>query len=174
MDAIFKRRSIRKYTSEPVSEEMVEKVLRAGMAAPTAGNAQEWEFILFENSVIKQKVKEVHEYATALDTAPIGILVCADLEREVYPGEGWWIQDMSAVMQNMLIAAAELGLGSLWLGIYPREERVAGMKELFGLPEHVMPLGIITLGYAVKEKDAIERYDVSRVHWENYQNSYIK
>ena len=142
------------------------------MAAPTAGNGQEWEFILFKSPEIKSKIKEVHEYAIALDTAPIGILVCADLTRETYPGEGWWIQDMSAVMQNMLVEAAGLGLGSLWLGIYPREARVAGMKELFGLPEHVMPLGIITLGYAAKEKDPIDRYQEERVHWEHFQNPY--
>jgi len=142
------------------------------MAAPTAGNAQEWEFILFEDQEIRKKIKEVHEYAIALDTAPLGVLVCADLRREVYPGEGWWIQDMSAVMQNMLVEAAELGLGSLWLGIYPREERVAGMKVLFDLPEHIMPLGIITLGYAAKEKEPIDRYEECRVHWERYQNPY--
>ena len=151
---------------------MIEKILRAGMAAPTAGNGQEWEFILFEHADIKAKIKEVHEYAIALDTAPIGILVCADLTRENYPDEGWWIQDMSAVMQNMLIEAAELGLGSLWLGIYPREGRVAGVKNIFDLPEHVMPLGIITLGYAVKEKEPIDRYQKERVHWERYQNPY--
>ena len=153
---------------------MIEKVLRAGMAAPTAGNGQEWEFILFESPEIRQKIKEVHEYAIALDTAPLGILVCADLNREVYPGEGWWIQDMSAVMQNMLVAAADLGLGSLWLGIYPRKGRVDGMKKLFNLPEHVMPLGIITLGYAAKEKECIDRYEETRVHWERYQNPYNK
>lgn len=174
MDAIFKRRSIRKYKADPVPKELIEKVLRAGMAAPTAGNGQEWEFILFEDPAIKAEIKEVHEYAGALDTAPLGILVCADLTREAYPGEGWWIQDMSAVVENMLIEAADQGLGSLWLGIYPRTRRVEGLKKLFALPDHVMPLGIVTLGFAAKEKETIDRYVEERVHWERYQNPYNK
>jgi len=171
METIFKRRSIRKFKDTPIPKPYVEKILRAGMAAPSAGNSQEWEFILFEDPAKKEAFIEVSGFAFPIRTAPLCILICANLEKEVYKG-GWWVQDCSAALENMLLEATHLGLGSIWLGVYPAEERVVKMKELFKLPDHVMPLGLMALGYADKEKPANDRYLEMQVHKETYGNIY--
>lgn len=85
------------------------------------------------------------------------------------PGEGWWIQDCSAAMQNMLLEATDLGLGSLWLGVHPKQERIDFIKELCCLPDHVEPLGMVVLGTAAKEKSPIDRYLEDQVFYETYQ-----
>ena len=94
------------------------------------------------------------------------------LDREIHKDRGWWVQDCSAAMENMLLEATDLGIGSIWLGIYPYEERVEAVKKLFSLPERVMPLGIMALGYAAKEKPANDRYLAGRVHWEQFGAAY--
>lgn len=172
MEAIFNRRSIRKFQEQPVSGELVKQILRAGMAGPTAGNSQEWEFIVFSDPKKKERIMQDSEYAFPVKTAPVCILVCADLDREVHKDAGWWIQDCSAALENMLVEATQLGLGSIWLGVYPVKERVDGVREIFSLPEHVMPLGLMALGYAAKEKPPIDRYLEDRVHWEAYGKPY--
>lgn len=116
MDTIFQRRSVRKFLEKKISEEDIKRILRAGMAAPSC----EWVFVVMRDRERFQKFLEVHPYATALKTADTVILVCADLNLEKEPGEGWWIQDCSAAMQNMLLEATDLGLGSLWLGVHPK------------------------------------------------------
>lgn len=169
MEAIFKRRSIRKYNKDiDVTKEQIEKVLRAGMAAPSAGDGREWEFVVFRSQEIKDKIMKVHDHSKALETAPVGIVVCADIEKQAYKEYDWWIQDCAAAIENMLIEATFLGLGSLWLGIHSRAERVEGVKEIFGLPESVMPVGIVVLGTPEKERRPIDRYMDDRVHFEKF------
>ena len=168
MNAIFQRRSIRKYEDKPVPDKAVRQILRAGMAAPSAGNAQEWEFILCRDKEKMAKIMEMHEYAFALKTAPLAVLVCGNAQREVYPGEDWWVQDCAAATQNMLVEAADLGIGSLWLGIHPIEKRIRMMREIFRLPEHIHPFSLVALGYASKEKEPIDRYEPGWVHEEQF------
>lgn len=158
MNAIFERRSIRKYTDDKLTNEQIKQIIKAGMAAACCKASNEWIFIVMTDKQQFIKIKECHEYATALDTAAAAILVCADLEKELAPGEGWWIQDCSASIQNMLVEAADLGIGSLWMGIYPREERVDFVRELCKLPENVMPLGLVSLGIAEKPRRPIDRF----------------
>lgn len=172
MDAILKRRSIRKFLDQPIPEEALEKILRAGMAAPSAGGSAEWEFVLFADPKKKEALMEVSEYAFPVKTAPVCMVVCGNLDREIHKDRGWWVQDCSAAMENMLLEATDLGIGSIWLGIYPYEERVAAVRSLFSLPERVMPLGIMALGYAAKEKPANDRYLADRVHWEQFGAAY--
>ena len=105
-------------------------------------------------------------------TAPVWMVVCGNLDREIHKDRGWWVQDCSAAMENMLLEATDLGIGSIWLGIYPYEERVEAVKKLFSLPERVMPLGIMALGYAAIEKPANDRYLAGRVHWEQFGAAY--
>ena len=162
MNAIFKRRSIRKYTSEPVSEEQIEKILRAGMAAPSAGNQQPWHFIVIDDREILSEIPKCHPYSKMLNEASCAIVVCGDVTLQRF--EGYWVQDCSAATQNMLLMATELGLGSVWLGVYPREERVEALKTLLKIPEHVIPLSIISLGYPAEEKEPNNRFDETRVH----------
>lgn len=172
METLFKRRSVRKYTETPVSDEQLKQIIRAGMAAPSAKNSQEWVFIVLRDPEIYQAFSEVHVNAFAMKTAQAAILVCADLSKEKDPGQGWWIQDCAAAMQNMLLEATELGLGSLWLGVHPKEDRIACMKEICRLPEGVEPLGIVALGEPAKERDAIDRYLDEQVFLDTYGNKW--
>ena len=140
METIFKRRSVRKYTETPVTDVQVKQIIRAGMAAPSAKNSQEWVFIVLRDPEIYKTFSEVHVNAFAMKTAQAAILVCADLSKEQDPGQGWWIQDCSAAMENMLLEATDLGLGSLWLGVHPKSDRIACLKEVCKLPEGIEPV----------------------------------
>lgn len=166
MDAILARRSIRKYKEQEVSDEQVKAILQAGMAAPSAGNAQPWQFIVFRDKITMEAVTGFHPYAKMLPEASVAILVCGDLSLEKFPG--FWVQDCSAAIQNMLLKITELGLGAVWLGLYPLEDRVKGAQELFGIPENVKPLCIIPIGYPDEEKEPIDRFTADRVHEERW------
>lgn len=166
MKAIFERRSIRKYTGEKISEEKIKKLLQAAMAAPSAGNQQPWEFIVIRDREMMNKITEVHPYSSMLKEADVAIVVCGDEKREKY--KGFWVQDCSAATQNILLAAQDLGLGAVWLGVYPDEKRVKSIKELLGIPEHVQTLSIVSLGYPVEKKDPANRYDEAKIHYERW------
>ena len=174
METIFKRRSVRKYTEKPVSDAQVRQIIRAGMAAPSAKNSREWVFIGLRDPEIYKTFSEVHVNAFAMKTAQAAILVCADLSKEQDPGQGWWIQDCSAAMENMLLEATDLGLGSLWLGVHPKPDRIACLKEICKLPEGVEPLGIVALGEPTKERPAIERYLEDQVFLDTYGTPWEK
>jgi nitroreductase len=166
MEAIFTRRSIRRYTWEPLSESVLRELLEAAMAAPSAGNQQPWHFIVIDDRATLDRVLTFHPHAQMLREAPAAILVCGDEKLEMY--RGYWIQDCSAATQNLLLAAHAKGLGAVWLGIHPRPERVAGMRALMGLPDSIHPLALVALGYPAEKKGRAERYDSSRVrrnHW---------
>jgi len=158
MDTIFKRRSVRKYTDRPVTDEEIRQILKAGMAAPSAKNSMEWVFIVIRDKNIFEEFCKVHVNAFALKTAQAAVLVCADLSKEKDPGQGWWIQDCAAAMENMLLEATDLGLGTLWMGVHPKEDRINCMKELCKLPEGIEPLGLMSIGEAGKAKESIDRY----------------
>ena len=138
MEAILERRSIRKYTSEPVSEDMIKELLKAAMAAPSAGNEQPWHFIVIRDRAILDQIPSVHPYSQMVKQAPLAILVCGDLDLAMH-GE-MWVQDCSAATENLLIAVQAKGLGAVWLGVYPVEERVSDIRRLLGIPEGVVPL----------------------------------
>ena len=174
METIFKRRIVRKYTEKPVSDAQVRQIIRAGMAAPSAKNSREWVFIVLRDPEIYKTFSEVHVNAFAMKTAQAAILVCADLSKEQDPGQGWWIQDCSAAMENMLLEATDLGLGSLWLGVHPKPDRIACLKEICKLPEGVEPLGIVALGEPTKERPAIERYLEDQVFLDTYGTPWEK
>lgn len=172
MEAIYKRRSIRRYTEERIKDEDIRQILKAGMAAPSTKGAQGWVFIVMRDRDQFGKFMDASEYAQALTTADTAILVCADLSRDEVLKEGWWIQDCSAALENMLLEATDLGIGSLWLGVYPRKERVDFVRELCELPDHVQPLGLVALGMAQKEKDPIDRYLEDQVFEGKYGVAY--
>jgi nitroreductase len=160
LDVIFTRRSIRQYTDEPVPEEQVKILLEAGMNAPSANNRQPWHFIMVDAREHLKAIMEVHPYSKMLEQAPMAIVVCADVTRS----ERYWQQDCAAATENILLAARALGLGSVWLGVYPKEERTKGITRLFDLPEHIRPLCVIAVGHPAKEAGRVERYDSSKVH----------
>jgi len=164
MKDVLERRSIRKYTDEPVSDQDREKLLRAAMAAPSAGNQQPWEFIVIDNRETLNTMVGFHESGGyhMLGHTPLAIIVCGDLDRQLH--KGYWIQDCSAATENILLAAQSLGLGAVWLGVYPREARVAKIKDLFKIPESTMPLCVISIGHPAETKKPSNRYDESRIH----------
>ena len=161
MEEIFARRSVRRYKDIPVSNDLVEKLLMAGMAAPSAGNEMPWHFIVIDDRQLLLKITEIHPYANMLKECAVAIVVCGDLSLERF--KGYWVQDCSAATQNILIEAVHLGLGAVWLGVYPIEERVKNMQKLIGLPENVIPLSIVSVGYPLEKPERINRFDKSRM-----------
>ena len=162
MEAILGRRSIRKYTDKPVSENLLRELLTAAMAAPSAGNQQPWQFIVIDERRILDAITEFHPYAGALKQAPVAIAVCGDIARQKW--EGFWVQDCSAAIENLLVAAHAKGLGTVWLGVHPVGDRSSGLRKLLKLPETIIPLAVIALGYPAEHKEPVNRYDSSRIH----------
>ena len=160
LEAIFTRRSIRAYTSEPVSEEDLKAILEAAMNAPSASNRQPWHFIVVDDRSKLDAIMEVHPYSDMLAQAPLAIVVCGDTK----VSSSYWQQDCSAATENILLAARALGLGTVWLGVYPREDRVRGISRLFQLPAHVKPLAVIAVGHPAEEKGRVDRWQEEKVH----------
>lgn len=170
MDAILSRRSIRKYTAKPIPEQLTKELLEAAMSAPSAGNQQPWRFVVIDDRRILDEIPKFHSYSEMLKEAPLAILVCFDKRLEGKKAGGlWWVQDCSAATENVLIAAHAKGLGAVWLGIYPDEGVVAGVRKLLGLPSHITPFSLVSVGYPAEKKPRADRYDASRIHrnkWE--------
>ena len=121
----------------------IQKLLRAAMSAPSAGNEQPWQFVVITERALLDEIPALHPYSSMLKEAQLAILVCGDENLESH--KGFWAQDCSAATENLLIAAHSLGLGAVWLGIYPRKERVNGLRGLLGIPKHVIPFALISL-----------------------------
>jgi nitroreductase len=161
-DIIINRRSIRKYKTNAVSQHQIEKLLQAAMYAPSANNLQPWHFVVVTERSTLNQIMDIHPYAKMLKNAPLAILVCAD--QQIEKTEGYWVQDCSAAIQNIMLSAYGMGLASVWLGVYPRQERMLSIKKLFSLPEHIHPLSIVAVGHADEQKELPERYLAERIH----------
>jgi nitroreductase len=162
LEAIHTRRSIRKYRDQPVPDEMIRKLLAAAMSAPSARNAQPWQFVILDKGELLAEAARVNPNAHMAAHAPVAILVCGDLTLEKSPG--YWPQDCAAAVQNLLLAAHALGLGAVWTGIYPRENRVEGFRRLLDLPENVIPHCLVVLGYPAEQPASKDRFRPDRVH----------
>ncbi len=165
-DPVLSRRSIRAYTSEPVDDDHVERLLRAAMAAPSAGNQQPWHFVVLRGREIMRAVSGVHPYSKMLLQAPVAVLVCGDPGAGTWPQ--YWEQDCAAATQNLLIEAELLGLGAVWLGVHPLAERVEGIRALLGIPATVVPFAIVPVGWPAERKRPSDRYDPARIHSERW------
>ena len=166
MEAILSRRSIRKYTNEPLTEGDISKLLRAAMSAPSAGNQQPWHFIVITDRQVLNEIPKIHPYSHMLKEAPAAILVCGDLQLETH--KGYWVLDCAAATENILIAAQAMGLGTVWLGVYPREDRIAGLQQLLGLPDHVLPLSLVAVGHPAEQKPPANRFNPERIHYNRW------
>lgn len=164
MEAIFKRRSVRRYTNQALRSEDITQLLQAAMAAPTARNCQEWEFVVVRDKAMFKKIMAVHPYAKMLAQADCAIVVCGNTKREMAPN--YWPADCGAATQNILLAATALGIGSVWLGVYPNEERMTAVSCLLHLPEHIKPLNIISLGMPDEKLAEVNRFDPAKIHYE--------
>lgn len=163
LDSIFSRRSVRHYTDEMVSEDNITTILAAAMAAPSAGNVQEWHFVVITDRDKLNEIPNLNEYASMAETAPLAILVCADTKKERFAG--FWEQDCSAAMQNILLTVTELGLGAVWTGIHPVEERKEAYKKAYALPQGVEPFGLVVIGHpAHSHKEHSRIPDPAKIH----------
>jgi nitroreductase len=160
-EIIKKRRSIRHFTSQNVEAEKIEALLHAAMYAPSAVNKQPWHFIVIDDRTVLNKIMEIHPHSKMFETANLGILICGDLQLQ--HAHGYWIADCAAATENLLLAATALELGSCWVGVYPREERMKDMKELFQLPSHVEAFALIAVGYPAEEKKTPDRFHPEKV-----------
>ena len=161
LEAIRTRRSIRKYQNKPVPEKLVQEILAAAMMAPSARNGQPWQFVVLDQRGLLDEIPKFHPYAEMVAEAPLAILVCGDVRLEGSPG--YWPIDCAAATQNLLLAAHALGLGAVWAGVYPREERIEGFRRLLGLPDHVIPHSLVPLGYPAESRPSAPRYRADRI-----------
>lgn len=166
MEAINKRRSIRKFSDKPVESEIIESLLRAAMQAPSAKNQQPWSFIVVDNREILAQLSNYSEYANAILTAPVSIILLSNTENLPHPE--FWEQDMSAATENILLEAVHLGLGAVWLGVSPIMSRMEFIKKLFDLPDHMVPFSIVPIGYSDRENKFVDRYKGERIHYNKW------
>ncbi|MHB9033615.1 MAG: nitroreductase family protein [Anaerolineae bacterium] len=167
IEQILSRRSIRKYTAEPVPREILEQILQAGMAAPSANNRKPWEFMVLTESA---SVAAVTQRLILGRYTPQAIIIpCGNLLRSLpWPAASFWVQDCSAAMQNMWLAAKSLGLGGVWVGIHPLKPFERSVQKALGLPRTVIPLGALYLGYPDETKEPRSQYEAARVHWQKW------
>ena len=163
LQAIRTRRSIRKFTGKEIPKEVVTKLLEAAMYAPSARNTQPWHFIVVDKREILDKLQHLHPYADMCYEAGAGILVCDDLEKENL--EGYIAINCAAATQNILLATQDFGLGSVWLGVYPRKERMEPLSKLFELPSHILPISLVVLGYPGEKIPTPERFKAEKIHY---------
>ena len=162
--AIMTRRSIRDYTKHPVPEELIKILVEAGMCSPSAFNERSQEFIVINDRKILDAIFKLNPKALQIKRASVAIMVCGNQEREKFKGQGYWQLDGAVASENILIAANAMGLGAVWTAIYPYPDRIAAVKKLLNLPEPVIPLNIIPIGYPAERKAKENRFDPSRLH----------
>jgi len=166
LKCIFTRRSIRKYTTKDIDLDSLKTIIEAGMYAPSARNQQAWHFLLIKNKTLLKKLSEIHPHGKMLENANAAILVCYDTNIEFSKGYG--AVDCSAATQNILLAAHSMGIGSVWLGVYPRQERMKDISLMFNLPENINPFSLISIGYSAEIISQPERFKEDRIHYENW------
>lgn len=173
LDFIFKRRSIRKYLNDPVEDVIIEKILRAAMAAPTAKHTEPWRFIVIREEALLEKLREALPFGKFY--SPCAICVCGqyNLLKEDLSG-GYWVQDCSAASQNILLAATALGLGSVWCGVYPTLSTTNAVRFALDIPDEIIPLNVIYVGYPNEAKPARTQYDPDKIFVERYGRPWNK
>lgn len=165
MNPIFKRCSVRQFSDESIAIESIEQLLRAAMAAPSAGNQQPWEFFIVRDETTRLALAACSPFAGPAKEAPCVIVACTRTHDLRFPQDA--PLDMSAAVQNMLLQAAELGLGACWLGIAPERDRMAAVHVALGKPKGVEPFALVATGHPSRppEPKGAHRYDETRVHW---------
>lgn len=163
-EVLLKRRSVRKFTEESISDEMIEELLHAAMSGPSACNKKPWDFYVITNP---QKLEELK--ASSMFTkmsSPLAVVVCGDLSRALpLKMAEYWIQDCSAATENILLRATDLGLGAVWCGIYPQKKAIEKVQKILEIPKSQIPLNLIFIGHPAEEPEARDQYEEKRVHY---------
>lgn len=166
MKEIFLRTSVRKFKNIKIEDTKIENILRAAMAAPSAGNQQPWEFIVIENKQTLEKLAKMSPYSNCLADAPLAIIILGNKNNMKFPEN--WQQDLGAATQNMLIEAVHLDLGAVWLGVAPLEDRMKYVKDMFELGDNLDVYAVVPFGYPEEVPTPKNRYDTTKVHFEKY------
>ena len=168
LDVIATRTSVRAYRDCPVGADTVELLLRAAMAAPSAMNRQPWVFVVVDDKALLQKFADSLQYAKMAASAPLAVVVCADLTRNPGASGDWWVMDASAASENLLLAAHAVGLGAVWTGVYPRSERVKAVRSILGLPGSVVPLNVIPIGYPAETPEPKQKWNPDNIRYNGW------
>lgn len=163
-EVLLKRRSVRKFTEEPVSEEMIEELMHAAMSGPSACNKRPWEFYVVTNSEKLEELKGATMFTKF--SAKLVIVVCGNLTRALpLQAANYWIQDCSAATENILLRATDLGLGAVWCGIHPQKKSEERVRKMLDIPKTQVPLNVIFMGHPAEEPEARDQYEEARVHY---------
>ncbi len=163
-EALLKRRSVRKFTEQPVSDEMIEELLHAAMSGPSACNRKPWEFYVVTNEQVLEELKIASKFSRF--SARLAVVVCGNLSRALPMHlADYWIQDCSAATENILLRATDLGLGAVWCGIHPQKRAEEKVRKALGISEKQIPLNIIYIGHPAEEPEARDQYEEKRVHF---------
>ena len=163
VQTIFARRSIRKYTGEPVSEADIKTLLEAAMAAPSGDNSQPWEFVIVQRDFLRQQLAETHPWSRMCADAPVVFVVCVHDRRSSH-----WVEDASAATQNLLLAVAGLDLGAVWIGIYPNSRYEEHVRQALGIPSSLRVLCLVPVGHPAESKPPRTQYTEGKVHHDVY------
>ena len=169
LDNIQSRVSVRQFTGEKILQEHVEKLLHAAMAAPSAINKQPWAFIVVTDQQLLDQMGEAMPNCRCNNGAAVAFVMCGDLTKAI-DGEmnGFWIHDVSAATENLLLAAHAMGLGAVWTGVYPRMERVKTVQEMLQLPEYIIPLCIVPVGVPAEQPAVKDKYIEENIHYNKW------
>lgn len=169
LDAIQTRVSVRQFTGEKISAEQIETLLRCAMAAPSAINKQPWAFVVVTDEALLKKMGEAFPYSRCGNGAACAFVMCGDLSKAIEgEGQGFWINDVSAATENLLIAAHAMGLGAVWTGVYPSRERTPQVQEMLGLPEQVLPMCIVPVGVPAEQPAVKQKFKEENIHYNRW------
>ena len=165
LDVIASRVSVRQFTGEKLTGEQIDKILRAGMAAPTAVNKQPWAFVVVDDAAVLEQLSEAVRSSRIENGASHAIVVCGDMTKALEgEAQGYWVEDTSAATENMLLAAHAMGLGALWVGVYPIQERISQVGAIIGVPKEIVPMCIVTIGYPAEQPAVKDKYKEENIH----------
>jgi nitroreductase len=163
LELIKKRRSIRKYTETPVSDSDVKKLLEAAMSAPSADNSQPWEFVIVQQDGLRRQLAQTHPWSRMCAGAPLIFVVCVHERRSSH-----WVEDASAATENMLLAATGLGLGAVWVGVYPNSRYEEHVRRVLDIPSDLRVLCLVPVGHPAESKSPRTQYSQGKVHYDGY------
>lgn len=171
IDCIMTRASVRSYTDRQVEDSTINKILQAGMAAPTAVNQQPWQFVVVTEQNLKDSISSAFKSAKMVEHCGFAVVVCGDMDnlfKDDTPDGGFWVQDCSAASENMLLAAHALGLGGVWCGIYPIKDREIRLRDILNLPSGLTPLNVIAFGYPSQPATPKDKWTPAKVHYNSF------
>lgn len=168
MNIFQSRRSIRKFTAEAISDDILNSILEDAMSGPSAMRRDPWEFIVLTDKKMLADVAAFLPHGGLLKDAACGMIVCGDMAQAHDNSESYMLQDVSAAIENLLLSAESHNIGSCWLGVHPRQERIENIRKYFSLPANIVPVAVIALGHKAETKSPENRFDKNKVHYNGF------